>query len=317
MKKKGSAIVLAVLLLSFFTALALAVFYLGGKKGERAYLKVVGEEVSNDVDMGSTIAYYDAYISEQFVRKGKVYDYSHARAKDKDKYPAVSSMAVSTMSSVDTLNYIDSDSVPSSGYYYLGIRLSSYINYFASSWDYNLGTTANKYKPYIALDAFNKTTPSNPILAYRSWQEDEDKINRLWLYDGKGDDDSSKAMTVGGYRLEKLEVVKDDDGILDSSDDGDPVEIYTYGVTTSKIKDTLSTAVGTDYDSSWLVRATYVKRIRLKDKVGDIGATYFKMQAVHKAIIKFDDSTGDGSADFEGLYADSGEAIEELIIEKM
>ena len=41
------------------------------------------------------------------------------------------------------------------------------------------------------------------------------------------------------------------------------------------------------------------------------------MQAVHKAIIKFDDSTGDGSADFEGLYADSGEAIEELIIEKM
>ncbi|ADO83596.1 hypothetical protein [Ilyobacter polytropus] len=322
MKKKGSAIVLAVLLLSFFTAISLAVFYLGGKKGERAYLKVIGEEVSNDVDMGSSIAYYDAYVSEQFVRKGKVYDYSlHDRGDDKDVYPAVSTMAVSSMSSVDTMNYVNG-STPKSGYYYLGIRLGSYINYFASNWDYRLGTTANKYYPYIAIDTFNKTVSSDPVLAYRKWQqEDDDKINRLWVYDGKWDDDSREAMTVGGYRLETLELVKDTDGVLGSGDDGDPVAIYTHGVTTSKIKDVLSSAIGTDYGSSWLVRATYVKRIRIDGGTSAtgtaIGTAYFKMKAVHKAIIKFSDSDGDTNLDFEGLYADSGEVIEELIIEKM
>jgi hypothetical protein len=311
MKKKGSAIVLAVLLLSFFTAIALAVFYLGGKKGERAYLKVIGEEVSNDVDMGSSLAYYDAYISEQFVRKGKVYDYTvHSRAGDKDEYPALSSMAVSTMSSVDTLNYISSDSIPSSGYYYLGIRLSSYINYFASSWDYNLGTTANKYKPYIAIDTFNKTTPSNPILAYRSWQEDEDKVNRLWVYNGKWDDKEGEAMTVGGYRLEKIEV----NGVEIYPDaDGDGVDDDL------KIQDVLEDAVGLSSattSDSWSVATTYVKRIRM-DGGTDIGKVYFKMQAVHNATIKFDDTDLDGVPDFDGLYVDGTEAIEELIIEKM
>ncbi|WP_320047346.1 hypothetical protein [uncultured Ilyobacter sp.] len=319
MKKKGSAIVLAVLLLSFFTAIALAVFYLGGKKGERAYLKVIGEEVSNDVDMGSSLAYYDAYISEQFVRKGKVYDYTlHEKADDRDVYPAVSSMAVSTMSSVDTINYVSGDSAPSSPYYYLGIRLSSYINYFASSWDYTQG---EEYKPYIAIDTFNKTDASNPILAYRNWQEDEDKVNRLWIYDGKWDDEKKEAMTVGGYRLEKLEIAKDEDGdgVQDSGED--LVEIYPDsdgdGLDDgSKVKDILSATVSSGYDSSWFIRATYVKRIRL-DGGSDIGTADFKMQAVHKATIKFNDSDGDTNPDFEGLYADSGEAIEELIIERM
>ncbi|WP_372714821.1 hypothetical protein, partial [Ilyobacter sp.] len=210
MKKKGSAIVLAVLLLSFFTAIALAVFYLGGKKGERAYLKVVGENVSNNLDMGSTLAYYDAYISEQFVRKGKVYEtagtYKHPDIDSGvDSYPAISTMPLSL---IDTLNYAPNNTTPPSGYYYIGIRLSSYINYFASSWDHNLG---DDKKPYIVRDTFNKKF-TNPILAYRSWQEDESKVNRLWIYNEKWDKEAPEAITVGGYRLEKLEIAKDEDG---------------------------------------------------------------------------------------------------------
>ncbi|WP_319203707.1 hypothetical protein [uncultured Ilyobacter sp.] len=310
MKKKGSAIVLAVLLLSFFTAIALAVFYLGGKKGERAYLKVIGEEVSNDVDMGSSLAYYDAYISEQFVRKGKVYDYSHAKAKDKNEYPAVSTMAVSTMSSVDTMNYVSEDSAPSSPYYYMGIRLSSYINYFASSWDYTQG---EEYKPYIAIDTFNKTDVTNPILAYRNWQEDEDKVDRLWIYDDNWNKKEHEAMTVGGYRLEKLEVAEDSDadGVWDET----MVEIYSADPddTTSKIASTLSSAINA-FTNSWHIRTTYVKRIHL-DGGSDIGSGYFKMQAVHTADVTFEDTDSDGK--FDSFQVDGEEAIEELIIEKM
>lgn len=310
MKKKGSAIVLAVLLLSFFTAISLAVFYLGGKKGERAYLKVIGEGVSNDVDMGSSLAYYDAYISEQFVRKGKVYDSSHDKAKDKDVYPALSSMAVSTMSSVDTLNYVAKDSVPSSPYYYMGIRLSSYINYFASSWDYKEG---EDYKPYIAIDTFNKTVSSNPILAYRNWQEDEDKVSRLWVYDENWNKEEDEAMTVGGYRLEKLEVAEDSDG--DGVWDETLAEIYSADPddTGPKIKSALISAID-NFSNTWHVKTTYVKRISL-DGGSDIGTGYFKMQAVHKADVTFEDTDSDGK--FDSFQVDSGEAIDELIIEKM
>ena len=314
MKRKGSAIVLAVLLLSFFTAIALAVFYLGGKKGERAYLKVIGEEVSNDVDMGSSIAYYDAYVSEQFVRKGKVYEtdgtYKHPDIDGTvDSYPALSSMPLTL---VDTLNYAPNNLTPPSGYYYLGIRLSSYINYFASSWDHSLG---DKYKPYVVRDTFNKEF-TDSILAYRNWQEDETKINRLWIYDGHWDASDPKAITVGGYRLEKLEIVKDNDGLGVWDSGEDPVEIYPLDKS-QKIVDRLNTATTPrTVDDAWLVRATYVKRIRL-DGGSDIGEADFKMQAVHEAVIRFEDTDLDGSADFDGLYVDSGEAIEELIIEKM
>jgi hypothetical protein len=330
MKKRGSAIILAVLLLSFFTAIALAVFYLGGKKGERAYLKVQGEEVSNDIDMGATLGYYDAYISEQFVRKGKVYRTvtGSAHPDAEDSYPDMDDIKSRLGTSLDSLNYILENETPTSGdYYYTGIRLSSYINYFASNWDHTLGDAV---KPYISRDTFNRTIDSsNPILAYRNWQEDEEKINRLWMYDGNSDDDDDNAVTVGGYRLEKLEIYKDDDytdGVADGDWDSDedlkeiyPLDEETNTIVTSTIKSTLDSKTGGSterkvYDA-WLVRATYSKRIRLSDST--VGEANFKLQAVHEAVIRFIDADDSGELEIDELTVDGGEVIEELIIEKM
>ncbi|WP_319371429.1 hypothetical protein [uncultured Ilyobacter sp.] len=280
MKKKGSAIVLAVLLLSFFTAIALAVFYLGGKKGERAYLKVQGEDVSNDIDMGATLAYYDAYMAEQFVRKGKVYAKSH-KPSGMDDYPGFSGF--------------DSDKE------YPGIKINSYIDFFASNWDYTKGETK---LPTIESEFINvKTTPNR--LAFRTWNQDEDKIKRMWMQNVNGDADNRLALSIGGYRLEKI-VAKQLTNPAGTSE-----EIYPaspsgtiYDILKSK------TSGQIDLDDSWLLETTYVKRIRLNGS-SKVGPADFRIKAVHTAVVRFEESN------FDNLVVDPGEVIEELIIERM
>lgn len=311
MKKKGSAIILAVLLLSFFTAIALAVFYLGEKKGERAYLKVQGEEVSNDIDMGSTLAYYEAYMAEQFVRKGKVYSKSHAHYVSNKTYEV-------DLTTSET-SYVTASGTPPTASYFSGINLKTYIDYFSGYWDFDAGYVGNDYIPYIEEDFVNlNTTPAR--LAYREWAYDSDKLIRLWLYDGHYDDASPDAITIGGYRLEKLEVIKDDDGLGVWDSGEDPVEIYPLdkSITIKNRLDAVTT--GRTESDAWLVRATYSKRIRLSDST--VGQADFKIEATHEAVIRFADAdvvgeSGYGTLDIEELIVDSGETIEELIIEKM
>ncbi len=299
MKKRGSAIILAVLLLAFFTAIALAVFYLGQKKGERAYLKVIGEEVSNEIDMGSTLAYYEAYMAEQFVRKGKVYSEDNPyRHSSTDVYPGFM-----------TAN---------SGDDYMGIRISNYINFFASNWNFTNG--GNKL-PSIENEVINTNTPVYR-LAYRQWAEEEEKIKRIWLFDGEWDEDDQQAFAIGGYRLEKLEarqltateitdnanvdyIIQNGEGVLDPVYPSDPP------VSGETIYDKLKakTAGQMDTDDAWYLKTTYTKRIRLSDDV--VGQADFKIQAVHKAVVRFEGGV------FDDLKVDDGELIEELIIEKM
>lgn len=71
-KKKGSAIVLAILLLSFFMALSLNMWYVSQKKSQRAGDIVKGNRVLMDIDAASTLGYYEFYLATEYMVNGFV-----------------------------------------------------------------------------------------------------------------------------------------------------------------------------------------------------------------------------------------------------
>ena len=71
-KKKGSAMVLAILLLAFFMALSLNMWFISQKKAQRAGDKIVGNSVLTDIDGSSTLGYYEFYLATEYMTKGFV-----------------------------------------------------------------------------------------------------------------------------------------------------------------------------------------------------------------------------------------------------
>lgn len=71
-KKKGSAMVLAILLLAFFMALSLNMWFISQKKAQRAGDKIIGNSVLTDIDGSSTLGYYEFYIATEYMTKGFV-----------------------------------------------------------------------------------------------------------------------------------------------------------------------------------------------------------------------------------------------------
>lgn len=71
-KKKGSAMVLAILLLAFFMALSLNMWFISQKKAQRAGDKVIGNKVLTDIDGSSTLGYYEFYLATEYMAKGFV-----------------------------------------------------------------------------------------------------------------------------------------------------------------------------------------------------------------------------------------------------
>ena len=71
-KKKGSAMVLAILLLAFFMALSLNMWFISQKKAQRAGDKIIGNSVLTDIDGSSTLGYYEFYLATEYMTKGFV-----------------------------------------------------------------------------------------------------------------------------------------------------------------------------------------------------------------------------------------------------
>lgn len=71
-KKQGSAMVMAILLLSFFMALSLNMWYISQKKAQRAGDIVVGNRVLTDIDAASTLGYYEFYLATEYMVNGFV-----------------------------------------------------------------------------------------------------------------------------------------------------------------------------------------------------------------------------------------------------
>ncbi|WP_372715120.1 hypothetical protein, partial [Ilyobacter sp.] len=231
-RKKGSAVILSIMLLAFFFATALNIYYTGQKKSESAIDKVTGEKVSNYIDIASSIGYQELYLAENFVRKGFVYDPGHDASKDDtDSYVVPS----------EDKSYFDYDSGKYTEKYY-GIQLNNIAEYFDSYWDYSL-TDSSKQKIMISENVdkikftYNKAKDDEIYRVLgRSWQSGgvPEKTKKIWESTGSTYDEEKK-VSIGGYRLTHI-TLKDSAG----------TEKYDEDITTaSTLKSDIETILAT------------------------------------------------------------------------
>lgn len=71
-REDGSAIILAILVLAFFMALSMNMFFLAQKKSERAGVKARGVKVLSNIDGGASMGYYELSRASNFVTEGVV-----------------------------------------------------------------------------------------------------------------------------------------------------------------------------------------------------------------------------------------------------
>jgi hypothetical protein len=93
--EKGSAIILAILLLAFFMALTMSMYFLAEKKAEMAGLKSKGTKELASIDSGTSIAYYEMGLASMLqktgiIDRGQNYDISGMGANAGDFETAAS-----------------------------------------------------------------------------------------------------------------------------------------------------------------------------------------------------------------------------------
>ena len=175
-KKQGSAMVLAILLLSFFMALSLNMWYISQKKAQRAGDIVIGNRVLTDIDSSSTLGYYEFYLATEYMVNGFV--------------TSPSSYTLATT----TTPYVISTSPVAFSTTYEGISLENERQYFGSyiSTTGALSSTAN------AILEKDEIVGGN--LKSRTWNRTfaGAKITELW--------ENSTGESVGGYKIKSLRV---------------------------------------------------------------------------------------------------------------
>lgn len=166
-KKQGSAMVLAVLLLAFFMALSLNMWFISQKKAERAGDKIVGNKVLTDIDGSSTLGYYEFFIASEYVNKGFVTS------------PAAYTI---TSGSIDQTNFT---STPE------GISLTNVNDYFGGFITQGgvFTTTANAF--------LNRETITNGKISSREWSNPISPT-QTW--------NNIIQNSIGGYRLSSLTI---------------------------------------------------------------------------------------------------------------
>lgn len=179
MKKKGSAIVFIVLLLSFLLAISLNIFFQARMKAKRAIVKVDGEQISNNIDIASSLGYQELKLAEIFLREG--IPYSDAHPESIDSY---------TLSNGNKL-YIDLYT----GFFtnkYPGVNIDDFIDFFSSNWDHS--NTLNQ-RLIVGEEI------SNLQVEKRTWQSTGigNLSSPLWLLRFNNSTDTSKSL--GGYSL--------------------------------------------------------------------------------------------------------------------
>lgn len=174
-KKQGSAMVLAILLLSFFMALSLNMWYISQKKAQRAGDIVIGNRVLTDIDSSSTLGYYEFYLATEYMVNGFV--------------TSPSSYTLTTTNG--TMNYTSGTAFTTT---YEGINLENERQYFGSyiSTTGALSSTANAI--------LEKDEIVGGKLKSRTWNRTfaGAKITELW--------ENSTGESVGGYKINSLEV---------------------------------------------------------------------------------------------------------------
>ena len=174
-KKKGSAMVLAVLLLAFFMALSLNMWFISQKKAQRAGDKVLGNKVLTDIDGSSTLGYYEFYLATEYMNKGFV----------------TSPSAFVIPSVTTTYSSLDASGNPVFSTTNEGIQLSNEKQYFAS-YLANQGTLSSSANAILMEVVY-----SNNRVERRDWYVTGGAIiNELW----ESPNWTTQA-SFGGYRI--------------------------------------------------------------------------------------------------------------------
>ncbi len=145
-KEQGSAMVLAVLILSFFMTLSLNMYFLAEKKAQRAGVKSEGTVILSDIDASSTLGYYELYLASEYLTKG----------------------FYNNMTQLQFSNWIDGTYLVTP----VGIKINNPSHYFSSYVDGVVeGVTATGI--IIAQEAIDN-------ISSREWDVTEDNIKELW-----------------------------------------------------------------------------------------------------------------------------------------
>lgn len=178
-KKKGSAMVLAILLLSFFMALSLNMWFISQKKAQRAGDKVIGNKVLTDIDGSSTLGYYEFYLATEYMNKGFVTSTSAIGG-----YVLPTSTAIYGISGVPTTTTIE------------GIHLENEKQYFGSYLSSSGAFTTS------ANAILNRDEIVSGKLSSRDWTVTGGAVvSELWESTNWGTQES-----FGGYEIERLEM---------------------------------------------------------------------------------------------------------------
>jgi len=202
MKKKGSVLILSLLMLSFFMTITLTMYYMARNRNRRSIYKVKGIRINGSLDSGSAIAHYELYLADEYVSRGYPYSTSASAVANyvvDDDYSEPSS---TTQYTQEVTSGSDIIIMPKTDNHYTGVVLNNYNEYFASYWDSEAGTATipsttlgvtavQSIQPWIAED---KVVDGD--LVSRAWMNNTgEKVIRLWT------EALGSEVSVGGYRL--------------------------------------------------------------------------------------------------------------------
>ncbi|TDT69791.1 hypothetical protein EV215_1330 [Hypnocyclicus thermotrophus] len=182
-EKNGSALILVILLLSFFMAISLNLLYMSEEKGKRAGYKIVGQKHLSYIDESSSIGYYELYLADKYVKLGYIYDDTNTIFTGSKKDYFGKKAKYENYSSLGYFPSIPTTSEPAIA----GVVIGNYIDYFTSYWNVDFNSTD---QAIIILE--NKTSGK---VDNRTWTNYENKVVKLWY------DPSTTKQSIGGYKL--------------------------------------------------------------------------------------------------------------------
>ena len=236
-KERGSAMVLAILLLSFFMALSLNMWFLSQKKAQRAGDKIIGNKVLTDIDGSSTLGYYEFYLATEYLTKGFVTSTSYG--------------AIPTVST--TYSSVDGTGIETFSTTYEGIQLERIQDYFGSylSSSGALSTSANAI--------LREEVITGTKLESRRWLNGLGTISELWS-------DFSRE-SLGGYKIDTIKV----EGLLVADKSAFDTAM---GSTAKKVSTLYKKTIYFSSTSAKLNPITYNIMVERESEIKQTGSTY-------------------------------------------
>lgn len=231
-REDGSAIILAILVLAFFMALSMNMFFLAQEKSKRAGVKAKGVRVLSNIDGGASIGYYELSRASNLVTNG-------VARRTGTTYTAIS-VTISALSTIQPTNV------------YQGIVMEKYQQYFGGFVDTTTqavvgGFVDNTTAPAIVRPLRNAPADSAMWFNRFSGESSVTRIGELWTTDIKTNINED-IPSIGGFRIKR----KGADGT------GDRV-LTINGSHINKIEETVAGLKNKE------IRATYIKTLNLPD----------------------------------------------------